>query len=200
MSSTATIRLAGAHDAAQIQGIYAPFVTNTAISFETDPPSVEEIEQRIDSTLPQFPWLVCEHGGEAVGYAYAGSHSARAAYLWSVTVSVYIAPQHHRCGIGKALYASLFEVLRLQGFYSAYAGITLPNPASVGLHESVGFQPVGVYNAVGYKAGAWHDVGWWQFALRERSGTPATLLSISEVQKHAQWRTALNTGLPFLRF
>lgn len=196
---TTFIRLAHAHDATQVQGIYSPFVTDTPISFEIEPPSVEEMQQRIEHTLHQFPWLVCEYQGEVIGYVYASSHSARAAYLWSVDVSVYIHQRCHRSGVGKALYLSLFEILRLQRFYNAYAGATLPNPASVGLHEALGFQPVGVYEAVGYKFGAWHSVGWWQMALQERAATPAPPLSIEQVKEHTKWQAALNTGLPFLK-
>lgn len=199
MSSTSIIRLVSAdNDAAQIQGIYAPFVRDTAVSFEVEPPSVEEMQQRIKNTLQRFPWLVCEHQGEVVGYVYATSHSDRVAYLWSVNVSVYIHQRCRRSGVGKALYSSLFEILRLQGFYNAYAGATLPNSASVGLHEAFGFQPVGVYEAVGYKFGAWHSVGWWQLALQERSATPTLPLFIDEVKERVEWQAALNTGLQFL--
>ncbi|MBE9137433.1 N-acetyltransferase [Nodosilinea sp. LEGE 07088] len=199
MSSTSIIRLASKSDAAQVQDIYAPFVRDTPISFEAEPPSVKEMQQRIEDTLRQFPWLICEHQAEVVGYVYANSHRARAAYLWSVDVSVYIHQRYHRSGVGKALYLSLFEILRLQGFCNAYAGATLPNPASVGLHEALGFQPVGVYEAVGYKFRAWHSVIWWQLALQERSVTPALPLPIGEVKERAEWQAALNTGLPFLK-
>jgi L-amino acid N-acyltransferase YncA len=124
----------------------------------------------------------------------------RAAYQWSVDVSVYIHAQVRRSGVGRGLYRSLFALLVLQGFYQAYAGITLPNPASVGLHESLGFQPVGVYRAVGYKLGAWHDVGWWQLTLQARVPAPEPPLKTSVVCESAAWRTALATGLPSLRF
>ncbi len=200
MSSAPLIRLANTNDAAAIGSIYAPFVRDTPISFELEPPSVEEMQRRIENTLHQFPWLVCEVGGEITGYAYAGSHSERAAYLWSVNVSVYIHPCYHRCGIGRALYASLFEILRLQGFHNAYAGVTLPNPASVSLHEAIGFRPVGIYDAVGYKSGRWHSVGWWQFLLQDRSPTPLAPLSVDEVIIDSVWKTAIDTGLPFLKF
>jgi len=114
-----------------------------------------------------------ERDGRVVGYAYGSKHRDRAAYAWSVDVSVYVDAAHHRAGIGRALYSSLLALLRLQGFYAAHAGITLPNVASVGLHESFGFRLVGIYAKVGYKRSAWHDVGWWQLPLRERKGKPA---------------------------
>ncbi|WP_458206512.1 arsinothricin resistance N-acetyltransferase ArsN1 family B [Haladaptatus sp. NG-SE-30] len=167
-----TIRLATESDAPQIAAIYEPIVRETVISFETDPPDETEMADRISATLPTYPWLVCEHDGETLGYAYASSHRSRDAYQWSVDVSVYVRADHRRSGVGRGLYESLFALLRPQGFYNAYAGIALPNPASVGLHESMGFEQVGVYRNVGYKNGAWHDVGWWQ--LRFSLGTSAT--------------------------
>ena len=193
------IRLATEHDAAQLQAIYAPNVCDTAISFELVPPTVDEMRQRIRKTLEQLPWVVCEHQGEVLGYAYASAHRARAAYQWSVDVSVYIHTSSRRSGVGRAVYSSLLKILEIQGFYNAYAGITLPNPASVSLHETMGFQPVGVYRAVGYKLGAWHDVGWWQLALRERSSPPTLPSDLGVMRTSVQWDTALATGLPLLR-
>ena len=107
------------------------------------------------------------------GYAYASRHRDRAAYQWSIDVSVYVRADAHRRGIGRALYAALLRIVVAQGFYNAYAGITLPNPASVGLHESFGFRPVGMYRRVGHKLGAWHDVGWWALDLQPRPASPA---------------------------
>ncbi len=142
-----------------------PIVRETVISFERTPPDADEIANRIRTTLPTHPWVVCVHDDELFGYAYAGSHRSRESYQWSVDVSVYVHPDHHRSGIGRGLYESLFSLLREQGFYNAYAGITLPNPASVGLHESLGFERVGTYRNVGYKGGAWRNVGWWRLQL-----------------------------------
>ena len=193
------IRLATDHDAEQIQAIYAPNVRDTAISFELEPPTVNEMRQRIRQTLEHLPWVVCEHRGDIQGYAYASPHRTRAAYQWSVDVSVYVHAQARRSGVGRTVYRSLFALLAMQGFYNAYAGITLPNPASVGLHESMGFQAVGVYRAVGYKLGAWHDVGWWQLALRELSIPPEPPADFRMVRASAAWDTALATGFPFLR-
>jgi phosphinothricin acetyltransferase len=166
------IRLAREIDAEAVAAIYAPFVERTAISFETIPPGRDEVVRRIADTTSVYPWLVCEFNGGVVGYAYAAQHSVRAAYRWSVDTSAYIDAAHHRRGIGRGLYASLFEILRAQGFVNAYAGITLPNAPSVGLHEAVGFKKLGVYERVGYKLGTWHDVGWWQLGLRARSEYP----------------------------
>src|SRR5947209_12608865 len=144
MPMTATIRLATEADAEGIVAIYAPIVRETAISFEVEAPDVNAMRRRITETLAHLPWLICERRGEVLGYAYASTHRTRAAYQWSVDVSVYVHARIRRSGVGKALYTSLLRFLDLQGFYNVYAGITLPNPASVRLHESLEFQPVGV--------------------------------------------------------
>ncbi len=163
------VRIATEGDAEQIGSIYAPIVRNTTISFEEEPPSADECGRRIQSTLTTHPWLVAESNGDILGYAYASAHSGRAAYRWSADVSVYIADAHRRRGVGHALYTALFRLLEIQGMYNLYAGIALPNPGSIGLHESFGFTPVGIYRNVGYKHGSWIDVGWWERTLREHS-------------------------------
>jgi phosphinothricin acetyltransferase len=183
-----------------VQAIYAPIVRDTAISFELEPPTVEEMAKRMVETLAHLPWLVCEHRGNILGYVYASQHRTRPAYQWSVDVSVYIHVHARRAGVGRALYRSLFALLARQGFYHAYAGITLPNPASVGLHESLGFQPVGVYRAVGYKLGAWHDVGWWQLTLQECVTPPQLPIDLRTVHQSTAWNAALAAGLPLLRW
>jgi L-amino acid N-acyltransferase YncA len=196
---TTMIRLAVPNDAAGVQAIYAPVVRETAISFELEPPTITEIRRRIVKTLERWPWLVCEQDGNVFGYVYASEHRTRPAYQWSVDVSVYVHANARRSGVGQALYCSLFSLLALQGFYHAYAGITLPNPASVGLHESLGFQPVGVYRAVGYKLGAWHDVGWWQLTLQEHRNPPEPPSGLGTVRETPAWNTALANGIPLLR-
>jgi phosphinothricin acetyltransferase len=191
----AAIRIAKPEDAYQVLAIYAPFCSQTPVSFEVEPPRLEEMRRRIADTLARYPWLVCEDAGEIIGYVYASRHRERAAYQWSVDVTVYVHNGHRRQGIGRALYTSLFHVLKLQGFCNAHAGITLPNPASVALHESLGFQPVGVYRGVGYKCGAWHDVGWWQLALRPREEQPAPPTDFPIVQETAALSAALAAAL-----
>jgi phosphinothricin acetyltransferase len=181
------IRMATAADAEEVARIYDPVVARTAISFELEPPGPAEMRRRIEQVLPFAPWLVDERDGTVRGYAYASKHRERAAYQWSVDVAVYVGEAHRRSGVGKGLYEKLFQLLRLQGFYVAHAGITLPNAGSVGLHESVGFRPVGVYRAVGYKLGAWHDVGWWQLALRERDADPARPKAPTELAADPRW-------------
>ena len=196
--STPVIRLATERDAGQIAAIYAPMVSNTIISFEWDPPSADQMRGRIENTLERFPWLVRERHGSVSGYAYASAHRSRGAYQWSVDVSAYIHESERRMGVGRALYTSLFSVLALQGFYNAYAGIALPNPASVGMHEAVGFRPVGVYREVGYKFDTWHNVGWWQRALREKTPYPDSPVDLPEVLASEEWNAALASGLPLL--
>jgi L-amino acid N-acyltransferase YncA len=192
MTGANSIRMATARDAADLAVIYRPYVTDAATSFEIEPPDTAEMARRLESTLAFLPWLVCtDAAGEVVGYAYASRHNERAAYQWSVNVTVYVGAGHHRRGVGRALYLRLFALLRLQGFYVAHAGITLPNPASVGLHEALGFLPIGVYPAVGWKLGAWRDVGWWQLPLQELPVAPAPPLSLPETQALPGWTAVL---------
>jgi L-amino acid N-acyltransferase YncA len=189
------LRLARAADARAVQEIYGPIVADTVISFESEVPDEREMQTRIAEISAFAPWLVCEEDGRVSGYAYASRHRPRAAYAWCVDVSVYVRDGQRRTGVGRALYSVIFDLLRLQGFYAAHAGITLPNAASVGLHESLGFRRVGVYEKVGFKRGAWHDVGWWQLPLRERTGAPAPALTIEALQRHPGFSAAL--AVPF---
>lgn len=162
-----TIRPATPSDAAACLEIYRPIVEETAISFEMTVPTTGAFAGRIEAGIDTHPWLVCEVDATIVGFAYAGLHRGRAAYQWSAEVSLYVGNAYRRAGLGRALYARLFDALRLQGFANAYAGITLPNPASVGFHESMGFTPVGVFERIGFKFGRWHNTGWWQLRLRD---------------------------------
>jgi phosphinothricin acetyltransferase len=161
------IRSARPDDAEAVTAIYAPVVAHTAISFELEPPSVDEMRSRIVKTLPTLPWLAAEgDGGQVLGYVYASKHKERPAYQWSVDTTVYVHPDARGQGVGTRLYRALFEQLAALGYFNAIAGIALPNAASVALHEGLGFEPVGVYRHVGHKLGAWHDVGYWQLALQ----------------------------------
>jgi L-amino acid N-acyltransferase YncA len=194
------IRLARAGDAEAVLAIYAPAVRDSAISFEWEPPSAADMRTRITTSLTNgFPWLVCADGQQCVGYTYAAPYRTRAAYRWSVEVSVYVHADAVRRGIGRALYTSLFAILELQGFQNAYAGATLPNPASVGLHTAVGFRQVGVYPNVGFKRGVWHDVVWWYRDLGSHPAVPPLTLNLVEAQASPDWPTAIAAGLPFLK-
>ena len=160
-----SIRDATVQDATAVQAIYAPVVTGTVISFEETPPTVDEMAERIATYGRNYPFLVAERQGRVVGYAYASAHRDRAAYRWSADVAVYVAEDARGSGIGRGLYDRLLPQLATQGLHAAFAGITLPNAGSVRLHESVGFELVGVYREVGFKFGRWLDVGWWQRRL-----------------------------------
>jgi phosphinothricin acetyltransferase len=193
-----TIRMATFDDAEQVQAIYAPYC-HTPISFELESPSVEEMRGRLAKVLSHYPWLVLEDDGDVLGYAYATLHRERPAYRWSVDTSVYVRQRRQRQGVGRALYTSLLAMLPLQGFVNAYAGVTLPNAASVGLHEAIGFKRVGVYRQVGFKCGSWHDVAWFQRPLQALSGEPLPPTRLVEVQHESEWADALNVGLRLLR-
>ena len=193
------IRQAVADDGPALAAIYAPAVAR-ATSFELQAPDGAEMARRVTRLTARTPWLVCEDRGEVLGYAYASPHRDRPAYQWSVEVSAYVRGDRQRAGIGRALYESLFAVLALQGFRNAYAGITLPNPASVGLHFALGFTPVGVYSGVGYKMGAWHDVAWFERPLAERVTDPPPPRPLPEVLDTAAFQEALRTGLRSLKW
>jgi L-amino acid N-acyltransferase YncA len=168
------IRVAdAARDAVRCAEIYAPYVHDSPVSFEDVAPGADEVGERISRIGAAYPWLVAVVDGRVVGFAYASQHRSRAAYRWAVDVTVYVDPACHRQGVGRRLYEALFEELRGQRFCVACAGITLPNEASVALHESLGFSLVGVYRGIGWKAGAWRDVGWWQLRLLPAAGAPA---------------------------
>ena len=193
---THLIRLATVEDAHAVQAIYEPYVRGTTISFEYDPPTVEEMARRIRTTTERCPFLVIERDGEVRGYAYASTLRARRAYDWSVETTVYIREDSLGMGYGHALYTSLIEVLRLLGYGQAYAGISLPNPGSRALHERVGFTHLGTYERVGYKFGAWHSVGWWQLLLDPPEGEPPPPRSIADVSGTPELRAALDAGVP----
>jgi phosphinothricin acetyltransferase len=179
------IRLASEADAAAVQSIYAPVVASTPITFELVAPTVAEMAARISEVLPQFPWLVLSHNREVAGFAYAHPLAPRAAYRWSVETSVYVADSWRGQGFGYALYRRLLELLRRQGYRQALAAIALPNPASVALHTSVGFRLAGVFAKVGWKLGAWHDVGWWQRELDTDDRDPTTPRSLDDLPPDA---------------
>ncbi len=156
-------------DAAACAAIYAPHVTEGVASFEEVPPSAQEFVKRIERITARYPWLVADEDGELAGYAYGSEHRDRAAYRWAADVTVYVARGHQRRGVGRALYGALLGLLRAQGLWVACAGITLPNDASVGLHEGCGFKPVGIYRRIGFKQGSWWDVSWWELELIPRT-------------------------------
>jgi len=188
------IRLVSPSDATQIREIYAPIVRETATSFEYDVPTVGEIAGRITKTLQQYPWIVCEIDGKVAGYTYGSSFRSRTAYQWTTEVTAYIHPKFHRRGIGRGLYTSLFAILRKQGYFNAISVITLPNDASVGLHESLGFEKIGVFMNMGYKHEDWHHTGWWQLELCPMQVNPSPPLAISQLAQQSNFPDLLKTG------
>jgi phosphinothricin acetyltransferase len=193
------IRLVDETDAAAIHGIYSPYVRETSISFEQSPPTVEEIKQRIRKKRRRHPWLVCTHDDSIVEYSYAGPIRKRAAYQWSVESSVYVNSNYQRRGVARGLYETLFAVLELQGYYNVFAGTALPNPASTGFHEAMDFEPIGVYESVGYKNGEWHDVKWWQKSLGELPANPDSPRPVHDVRELEQWDDVLIAGTSQIR-
>ena len=169
------VRDAVPSDAGRCAEVYAPYVTDAAISFETEPPTAAEMAARIARAQERHAWLVAEDGGTVIGYAYGGEWMTRAAYRWTCTVSVYLEAGRRRTGAGRALYEALFERLAGRGYRTALAGVTQPNPASEGLHRALGFEPVGTFARVGFKHGSWHDVTWFQRPLTSETGPPAPL-------------------------
>jgi len=167
MPDVLSIRQATEADASALLAIYAPFVEKTPVSFETTAPTADEFAARIAKSLKGWQYLIAERDGRAVGYAYGSMHRERAAYRFSTEVSAYVDPACHRQGIGRALYLRRFDDLAAKGYCNAFAGITLPNDASVGLHTAVGFEPIGVFRNIGWKFDRWHDVAWMQRRLRD---------------------------------
>jgi L-amino acid N-acyltransferase YncA len=192
------IRLAGKSDAAAVRAIYAPIVKDTAISFEYRPPSVEEMQNRISETIQNYPFLVAERDRNVLGYAYATAHRKREAYRWACEVSVFVDQAHRRSGVARSLYGPLLRILHLQGFCTAFAVITIPNPPSIAFHESMGFGHVATFKDIGFKLGYWRDTGWWRLELQGRPARPAPPRPLPEVAGTAHFRKALepSAGTP----
>lgn len=166
------IRMAAKADAEAVLAIYRKYITDTTVSFETEVPTVEAFGERMEKVLAGFPWLVYVIDGKVVGYAYASKHRERAAYRWSADLSVYVMEGFHRQHIATKLYTVLLDMLRKQGYYTVYAGVTTPNPRSEAFHKAFGFRTVGVFQNVGFKQGRWCGVTWFELALREYKEAP----------------------------
>lgn len=188
------IRLAVPEDGAALSDIYRPAVTDASTSFELDAPDASEMSRRVTRVMERTPWLVLENGGAVIGYAYATPHRDRAAYQWSVEVSAYVHAHAQRKGVARMLYTSLFAGLVVQGFRNAYAGITLPNPASERFHTALGFRPVGVYRGIGYKHGEWHDVIWLERPLAPRVIDPPPPVWLPDARENPVFLRAIETG------
>jgi L-amino acid N-acyltransferase YncA len=179
----AVIRLATPADAAQILDIYAPYISDTSYTFETEVPSTEAFAERIGNYLQSWPWLVCAINGQIAGYAYGARYRERTGYQWCVESSVYIHDRFQKIGMGDALYTALLAILQQQGFRNVYAVINLPNEKSVAFHEKMGFAYFATYEKVGYKLGRWKNVGWWQCSINEYNDEPAPPVKFSALNK-----------------
>jgi phosphinothricin acetyltransferase len=173
------IRLASEDDAGAIAAIYGPYVETTRISFEESAPDAEEMALRMQS--PLHPWLVAEEDGAIIGFASSSPYHRRPAYRWTVETSIYVAQGAHGRGLGRTLLSGLIELLTSQGYVTAIGAIALPNPASIALHERLGFAPAGTYRGVGFKLGEWADVSLWQRDLAPRSATPSEPLPFRQI-------------------
>ncbi|MEL7567060.1 MAG: N-acetyltransferase family protein [Dehalobacterium sp.] len=200
MSKNRSIRLAAESDSNAILQIYAPFITSTAITFECQVPTIAEFRDRMAEIQRKYPWLVCEINNNILGYAYASPFNEREAYNWSVDFSVYVSPQYHGKNIGKAFYFTLFELLKLQGYYNAYAIVVLPNTKSECLHESFGFKEIGVCENAGYKLGNWHDVKWYGIKINEYAPSPAKPKSIDEICSMDEFKTIMDKAGQMIKY
>ena len=183
MNNKFTIRLVTADDPGQILEVYKPYVLNTANTFEYDVPTAEEIRKRIEKISAQYPYLVCEHDGQIIGYTYGSTHRERTAYQWSAEVTVYVKEDFHRHGVARALYNALFAMLKMQGYHSMYAGVLSTNIKSVGFHRAMGFEDIGIFKNIGYKLGEWHSNLWMQGFLKAHDTEPAVPVAIGVIDE-----------------
>jgi phosphinothricin acetyltransferase len=191
------IHLAQREETAEILNIYAPFILETAVSFELEVPSVEAYWSRIEGVIREAPWIVCSFNDKVTGFAYAGRHRIREAYRFTREVSAYVHPDFRRNRIATALYTALFEVLKAQGFACLLAGITQPNPASTRFHRSMGFSKIGEYRNVGYKFNKFHTVDWWELSINEN--IDGKILSTDEIMKSEAWEEAIKQALTIIK-
>ncbi len=181
MAVSTRIRFATSEDAEAILELYAEYIKNTRVTFEIEVPTVTAFRERMERITVQFPWLVCEIDGDIAGYAYASKHGERAAYRWSADLSVYINEKYHRKGVATALYKAVLAILKRQGYYTVYAGVSTPNPKSEAFHEAFGFRNLGEFQKVGYKLGQWCGVAWYELPLAEYGKEPEEPVSIADL-------------------
>ncbi|MBR9999002.1 MAG: N-acetyltransferase [Cyclobacteriaceae bacterium] len=194
-----SIRLARDQDVPEILDIYTPFILNTCVSFEMAVPDRDEFTGRIKNIQQTLPWLVCEYENRIAGYAYAADHRSRKAYQWTKELSVYIHDDFKQKGIATALYNTLLQLLKVQGVSNCLAGITLPNEASVGFHEKLGFKKVGVYHRIGFKFNEFRDVGWWELFIAGKNEMPDNIIPISRIEKTEKFEMAVKMGLSYVK-
>lgn len=178
-----TIRTAKPEDAEALLRIYAPYVEETAISFEYETPSVEEFSRRIQKTMEKYPYLVAELDGEPVGYCYVSEFKSREAYGWDVETTIYIRRNCRQCGVGRKLYEKLETILRVQNMLNLNACIAYPHPESIAFHEKMGYETVAHFHKCGYKLGKWLDIVWMEKMLSEHPDVPKPVIPFSELDE-----------------
>lgn len=187
MNNSFKVRLAEPSDYAAMLEIYKPYVTNTAITFEYEVPSIAEYSNRIQHVCSHYPCIVCELNGELIGFAYAGLFRVKTAYQWSAESTIYVSDKFHGKGIARVLYDALLSILELQGFVNVYGAVTIPNPKSERFHTAMGFAEIGLFEKIGFKLGKWHDLKWYEMYLVEHPANPVAPLPIAEVKSTQQF-------------
>ncbi|MBK8485201.1 MAG: N-acetyltransferase [Saprospiraceae bacterium] len=188
------IRFINETDTQAVLDIYKYYVDHTIISFEYEAPTLEEYRERIRISTEKYPWLICLCNNKIIGFAYGSTYRYRNAYQWSSESSIYIAPDFHTKGIGRILYMTLLELLKLQGYFNVFAGVALPNEKSVGFHRTLGFKEIGFFKKVGYKHGNWHDIHWFQLHLTDNILNPPTPKTINAVLTSSAFQTILTNA------
>lgn len=183
--------MAEEQDVPGILAIYAPFIEKTAITFEEEVPSVEDMWQRIQTIQKDHPYLVCIIDGDVAGYAYYSPYRSRASYRWAKEISVYINEKYYKRQLGQALYSVLFELARAQGLFTMLAIITIPNMPSIYFHEKLGFVKCAEYKNIGYKIGSWQTVGWWQYELFDENKVPGEIIPLAEIISNETYSHAI---------
>ena len=194
MNDKYVIRLITEKDADKVLSVYTHFVNNTIVSFEYEAPTKDEYAQRIIANTQKYPWLVCLLNDEIVGFAHGSAHRYRTAYQWSPESTIYLAPDVHTKGIGRILYETLFLLLKLQGYYTVFAGVSLPNEKSIGFHRALGFEEIGIFKNVGYKDGNWHHTHWFQLDLAKHIINPPMPKNLNEVAATSAFQSILATA------
>ncbi|OYU96208.1 MAG: N-acetyltransferase [Bacteroidetes bacterium B1(2017)] len=192
MTSSLEIKLITEPDIEEVLAIYTQYVLHTSITFEHTVPSFEEYAQRVNTNTQKYPWLIAKQGTNIVGFAYCSTHRYREAYQWSPESTIYMAPNFQGKGIGKLLYSTLFELLKMQGFVNVFAGVVIPNPKSIALHKSCGFEEIGIFKKIGYKQGTWHDTFWFQLALAEHTQNPIEPVSLNKIYQTEEFINILS--------
>ena len=199
MAEEKLIRMATLEDAEAIFRIYAEYIKNTTVTFEIEVLTLTAFRERMAKIMAQFPWLVCEIDGEIAGYAYASKHGERAAYRWSADLSVYISKKFHRRGIATAFYKALAEILRTQGYFTVYAGVSTPNPKSEAFHTALGFRNLGEFRNVGYKLGQWLGVTWYELSLAAYVPEPEEPVGINVLSAKGNCKDVLERMEKYIR-